>query len=389
MGKWQGALESLVVMDHLFGGVYQGKTVLLTGHTGFKGAWLALWLQLLGARVIGYALPPMTEPSFFRLANLQEGITHVEGDIRNADQVRDVLKQYQPQMVFHLAAQSLVRYSYNQPVETYTTNVLGTVNVLEAIRMTPSVRACINVTSDKCYENREWPYAYRENDAMGGFDPYSSSKGCAELITAAYRSSFFLNGATRPVRLASARAGNVIGGGDWAQDRLIPDSIRALMGGQAVMVRNPHAIRPWQYVLEPLSGYLWLGACLWSKPSGFDEAWNFGPHCTSNLPVFQVVNHVVTMWGSGAWEQAAGGQHSEPHEARTLSLDITKAKLRLGWEPVFSVEQAIAETINWYRVQYRNPESDVRAFSSEYIARYVQAAMKKDALWTAKQENLS
>ena len=259
-------------MDHLFGGVYQGKTVLLTGHTGFKGAWLALWLQLLGARVIGYALPPMTEPSFFRLANLQEGITHVEGDIRNADQVRDVLKQYQPQMVFHLAAQSLVRYSYNQPVETYTTNVLGTVNVLEAIRMTPSVRACINVTSDKCYENREWPYAYRENDAMGGFDPYSSSKGCAELITAAYRSSFFLNGATRPVRLASARAGNVIGGGDWAQDRLIPDSIRALMGGQAVMVRNPHAIRPWQYVLEPLSGYLWLGACLWSKPSGFDEA---------------------------------------------------------------------------------------------------------------------
>jgi CDP-glucose 4,6-dehydratase len=382
-------VESLVTMDHLFGGVYYGKTVLITGHTGFKGAWLALWLQLLGARVIGYALPPITEPSLFRLANLQEGLTHIAGDIRDADKVRDVLKQYQPQIVFHLAAQSLVRYSYKQPLETYTTNVLGTVNVLEATRLTPSVRACINVTSDKCYENREWPYAYRENDAMGGFDPYSSSKGCAELITAAYRSSFFLNGDTQPVRLASARAGNVIGGGDWAQDRLIPDSISALAGGQAVIVRNPHAIRPWQYVLEPLSGYLWLGACLWSKPSGFDEAWNFGPHCTSNLPVSQVVNQVVARWGNGTWRQTSGAQHGEPHEARTLSLDITKAKLRLGWEPVLSVEQAITETVDWYREQFRNPELDVRAFSSEYLTRYVQSAEKKDAVWTAKQEILS
>ena len=224
---------------------------------------------------------------------------------------------------------------------------------------------------------------------MGGFDPYSSSKGCAELITAAYRNSYFLNGETHPVRLASARAGNVIGGGDWAQDRLIPDSIRALTGGQAVVVRNPHAIRPWQYVLEPLSGYLWLGACLWNKPSDFDEAWNFGPHCTSNLPVSQVVNHVVAIWGNGTWKQASGAQHSEPHEARTLSLDITKAKLRLGWEPVFSVEQAIAETVNWYREQHRNPELDIRTFSTEYITRYVQAAMRNDAVWAAKQENLS
>ena len=376
-------------MNQLFGGVYQGKTVLVTGHTGFKGVWLALWLQSLGARVIGYALPPMTEPSLFRLASPQEGITHIEGDIRDGDKVRDVLKQYQPEIVFHLAAQALVRYSYNQPVETYTTNVLGTVNVLEAIRITPSVRACINVTSDKCYENREWPYAYRENDAMGGFDPYSSSKGCAELITAAYRSSFFSNGDAHPVRLASARAGNVIGGGDWAQDRLIPDAIRGLTGGQAVIVRNSHAIRPWQYVLEPLSGYLWLGACLWSKPSGFDEAWNFGPHCTSNLPVSQVVNQAVAIWGSGTWEQAVGTRHSEPHEARTLSLDITKAKLRLGWEPVFSVEEAIAETVNWYRIQYGNPKLDVKMFSSECITRYVQAAKKKDAVWTAKQGNIS
>jgi len=376
-------------MDHLFGGVYHGKTVLITGHTGFKGAWLALWLRLLGARVIGYALPPITEPSLFRLANLQEGLTHVAADIRDADRVREVLKQYEPQIVFHLAAQSLVRYSYKQPLETYATNVLGTVNVLEATRLTPSVRACVNVTSDKCYENREWPYAYRENDAMGGFDPYSSSKGCAELVTAAYRNSFFINGDTHPVRLASARAGNVIGGGDWAQDRLIPDAIRALTVGQAVVVRNPHAIRPWQYVLEPLSGYLWLGACLWNKPSGFDEAWNFGPHCTGNLPVSQVVNHVVAMWGNGTWKQASGAQRGEPHEARTLSLDITKAKLRLGWEPIFSVEQAIAETVNWYREQYSSPELDVRTFSSEYITRYVQAAMRNDAVWTAKQENLS
>jgi CDP-glucose 4,6-dehydratase len=376
-------------MDHLFGGVYHGKTVLVTGHTGFKGAWLALWLQLLGARVIGYALPPITEPSLFRLANLQEGLTHVAGDIRDTDNVREVLKQYQPQMVFHLAAQSLVRYSYREPLETYATNVLGTVNVLEAIRLTPSVRACINVTSDKCYENREWPYAYRENDALGGFDPYSSSKGCAELITAAYRNSYFLNGETPPVRLASARAGNVIGGGDWAQDRLIPDSIRALTADQGVIVRNPHAIRPWQYVLEPLSGYLWLGACLWSKPSGFDEAWNFGPHCTSNLPVSQVVNRVVTLWGNGTWAQKSGTPYGEFHEAHTLSLDITKAKLRLGWVPVLSVEQAIAETVNWYREQYRNPELDVRTFSSEFITRYVQAAMRDDAIWTARQESLS
>ncbi|MEO7860817.1 MAG: CDP-glucose 4,6-dehydratase [Nitrospirales bacterium] len=376
-------------MDHLFGGVYHGKTVLITGHTGFKGAWLALWLHLLGARVIGYALPPITEPSLFRLANLQEGLTHVAGDIRDADKVREVWKQYQPQIVFHLAAQSLVRYSYKQPLETYATNVLGTVNVLEATRLTPSVRACVNVTSDKCYENREWPYAYRENDAMGGFDPYSSSKGCAELITAAYRNSFFLNGDTHPVRLASARAGNVIGGGDWAEDRLIPDAVRALTGGQAVVVRNPHAIRPWQYVLEPLAGYLWLGACLWSKPSGFDEAWNFGPHCTSNLPVSQIVNQVVTIWGKGTWTHTSGAPHGEPHEARTLSLDITKAKIRLGWEPVFSVDQAIAETVNWYREQYSSPELDVRTFSSECIARYVQAAMRNDAVWTAKQENLS
>ena len=388
MGKWQGAVEGLVAMEQLFAGVYKGKTVLVTGHTGFKGAWLALWLQLLGARVIGYALPPITNPNLFQLANLEAGITQIEGDIRDGGKVRDVMQQYQPQIVFHLAAQSLVRSSYDQPVETYTTNVLGTVNVLEAIRMTPSVRACINVTSDKCYENREWPYAYRENDAMGGFDPYSSSKGCAELITAAYRNSFFLNGNTHPVRLASARAGNVIGGGDWAQDRLVPDSIRALTGGQAVPVRNPHAIRPWQYVLEPLSGYLWLGACLWTRASGFDEAWNFGPHCTSNLEVSQVVSQVVTIWGNGVWEQASGAQHSEPHEARTLSLDITKAKLRLGWEPIFSVGEAIAETVNWYRTQYGNPKLDVKMFSSEYITRYVHAAMKKDAIWTVKQEKI-
>jgi CDP-glucose 4,6-dehydratase len=248
----------MVTMETLFSGVYSGKTVLVTGHTGFKGSWLVLWLQLLGARVIGYALSPHTEPSLFQLSNAQEGITHIVGDTRDLSKLREVCQTYKPDFVFHLAAQSLVRYSYEHPVETYETNVMGTIHLLEAIRATPSVRVCVNVTSDKCYENREWEYSYRENDPMGGYDPYSSSKGCAELITAAYRRSFFKTGDSHGVRLASVRAGNVIGGGDWARDRLIPDCVRSLTAKSPVIVRNPEAVRPWQYVLEPLSGYLWL-----------------------------------------------------------------------------------------------------------------------------------
>jgi CDP-glucose 4,6-dehydratase len=374
----------MVKMETLFSGVYSGKTVLVTGHTGFKGSWLILWLQLLGARVIGYALPPHTEPSLFQLSNAQEGITHIIGDTRDLSKVREVCQTYKPDFVFHLAAQSLVRYSYEHPVETYETNVMGTIHLFEAIRATPSVRVCVNVTSDKCYENREWEYSYRENDPMGGYDPYSSSKGCAELITAAYRRSFFNIGNSPPVRLASVRAGNVIGGGDWARDRLIPDCVRSLAAKSPVIVRNPEAVRPWQYVLEPLSGYLWLGACLWNTPSTFEGSWNFGPHTAGNVSVRQIVNQVVAMWGEGEWKHVCQEQSQEPHEARTLTLDITKSSSVLGWEPITSVSQAMTETIGWYLEQHRQRTLDVRAATLDRINRFVQAAISKNAMWTAK-----
>jgi CDP-glucose 4,6-dehydratase len=374
----------MVKMETLFSGVYSGKTVLVTGHTGFKGSWLILWLQLLGARVIGYALPPHTEPSLFQLSNAQEGITHIIGDTRDLSKVREMCQTYKPDFVFHLAAQSLVRYSYEHPVETYETNVMGTIHLFEAIRATPSVRVCVNVTSDKCYENREWEYSYRENDPMGGYDPYSSSKGCAELITAAYRRSFFNIGNSPPVRLASVRAGNVIGGGDWARDRLIPDCVRSLAAKSPVIVRNPEAVRPWQYVLEPLSGYLWLGACLWNTPSTFEGSWNFGPHTAGNVSVRQIVNQVVAMWGEGEWKHVCQEQSQEPHEARTLTLDITKSSSVLGWEPITSVSQAMTETIGWYLEQHRQRTLDVKAATLDRINRFVQAAISKNAMWTAK-----
>jgi CDP-glucose 4,6-dehydratase len=374
----------MVKMETLFSGVYSGKTVLVTGHTGFKGSWLILWLQLLGARVIGYALSPHTEPSLFQLSNAQEGITHIIGDTRDLSKVREMCQTYKPDFVFHLAAQSLVRYSYEHPVETYETNVMGTIHLFEAIRATPSVRVCVNVTSDKCYENREWEYSYRENDPMGGYDPYSSSKGCAELITAAYRRSFFNIGNSPPVRLASVRAGNVIGGGDWARDRLIPDCVRSLAAKSPVIVRNPEAVRPWQYVLEPLSGYLWLGACLWNTPSTFEGSWNFGPHTAGNVSVRQIVNQVVAMWGEGEWKHVCQEQSQEPHEARTLTLDITKSSSVLGWEPITSVSQATTETIGWYLEQHRHRTLDVKAATLDRINRFVQAAISKNAMWTAK-----
>lgn len=374
----------MVTMETLFSGIYSGKTVLVTGHTGFKGSWLVLWLQLLGARVIGYALPPHTQPSLFHLTDAQEGITHIIGDVRDLSKLREVCQTYQPDFVFHLAAQSLVRYSYEHPVETYATNMMGTIHLLEAIRATPSVRVCVNVTSDKCYENREWEYSYRENDPMGGYDPYSSSKGCAELITAAYRRSFFKIVDSHSVRLASVRAGNVIGGGDWARDRLIPDCVRSLAAKEAIIIRNPDAVRPWQYVLEPLSGYLWLGAFLWNKPGTFEGSWNFGPHTAGNVSVRQIVNQVVAMWGEGKWKHVSQDQSLEPHEARTLTLDITKASTLLGWEPITSVSQAITETIGWYLDQHRNRALDVKAATLDRINHFVQAAMAKNAVWTAK-----
>jgi CDP-glucose 4,6-dehydratase len=338
---------------------YRGRRVFVTGHTGFKGAWLSLWLAELGAEVHGYALNPPTTPSLFDEARVAERLaSHRVADVRDAAAVAAAVREVRPEVVLHLAAQPLVRRSYREPRETFDTNVMGTVNVLEAVRATPGVRACQVVTSDKCYENRGWAYAYRENDPMGGADPYSASKGCAELVVAAYRRSFLPPGGDKGAgtdkggggpSLASVRAGNVIGGGDWAEDRIIPDSVRALAAGEAVPVRNPRAVRPWQHVLEPLGGYLLLAARQWADPADptWADGWNFGPPAAGGVPVRDVVNLAVETWGSGTWVDRS--DPAQPHEAHTLKLDVTKACTLLGWRPVLSVREAVAETVGWYR----------------------------------------
>jgi len=333
---------------------WKGKRVFLTGHTGFKGSWLSIWLTHMGATVTGYALPAPTTPSLFELASIASHIHHVEGDIRNAEALIHAMQAAAPDIVIHMAAQPLVRYSYDHPVETFSVNVLGTVNLFEAVRKTASVRAVVNVTTDKCYDNREWIWGYRENEALGGADPYSSSKACSELVTSSYRRSFFEPEGR--VFLASARAGNVIGGGDWAADRLIPDAIRALQTDSVVRIRNPHAIRPWQHVLEPLSGYLMIAERLFEQGSSFAEAWNFGPHDQDARPVSWVVSQVVTAWGSGRWV-IDDGDH--PHEAHYLKLDSSKARHQLGWQPRLSLSDALTLTVDWYRwVQNQHPAWD-------------------------------
>ncbi len=328
---------------------WRGKRVLVTGHTGFKGGWLSLWLQEVGAEVTGLALPAPTTPSLFEVARVGERMNSVLGDIRDLEQVRAVFTQCQPEIVFHLAAQPLVRYSYSAPVETYATNVMGTVHVLEAARQTAGVRAIVNITSDKCYENREWPWGYRENDPMGGYDPYSNSKGCAELVAAAYRSSYFnpAEYARHGVALATVRAGNVIGGGDWAADRLIPDILRAIEAGQPVNIRSPHAIRPWQHVLEPLDGYLALAEKLHDEGAAYAEGWNFGPADDDARPVQWIVEQLTRAWGEGAaWRLDTQPQ---PHEAHYLKLDCSKARMQLGWHPRWNLARALRSIIDWHK----------------------------------------
>jgi CDP-glucose 4,6-dehydratase len=329
---------------------YADRRVLVTGHTGFKGAWLAEWLVTLGADVTGYALDPPTRPNLFEAVNLSDRIRHVVADVRDRDRLVAEVQAAQPSMIFHLAARALVRRAYEEPRETFETNIMGTVNVLEAARACPSVRAIVIVTSDKVYENLETGRAFRETDAIGGRDPYGASKGCAELVTAAYRESFFANGAA----VTSVRAGNVIGGGDWAPDRIIPDSVRALTAGEPIVVRNPDAIRPWQHVLEPLSGYLRLGGQMLLDGRRFGGAWNFGPtEQGSEQPVRWVVERFLEAWGSGTWTTPnAGGQ---PYEAQHLSLDSSKARERLEWAPVWEAPTAVRRTASWYREYYRAP----------------------------------
>ncbi len=321
---------------------WQGRRVLVTGHTGFKGGWLSLWLDQLGAEVTGYALPAPTDPSFFDQTGLAERIRHVEGDVRDLEHLNEVVRTVQPEVVFHLAAQPLVRYSYDHPVETYATNVMGTVHLLEACRSIDSVRAIVCVTSDKCYENREWVWPYRESDPMGGHDPYSSSKGAAELVISAYRRSFFESGA----RLASVRAGNVIGGGDWAADRLVPDIIRALLAGERPLIRAPQSVRPWQHVLEALGGYLLIAQRLLEGRDEVATAWNFGPADEDTQPVGWIVEKMLSAWGAQGWDRPSGPQ---PHEAQLLKLDCSKARSELGWRPALKLEQALEWVIDWHK----------------------------------------
>ena len=347
---------------------WKGKTVLVTGHTGFKGSWLSLWLQNKGASVVGYSLPPPTKPSLFELAHVAKGMTSIIGDIRDLEHLQSVIVDYKPEIIIHMAAQSLVRYSYKDPVETFSTNVMGTVSVLEAVRQAESVRVLVNVTSDKCYENKEWVWAYRENDPMGGHDPYSSSKGCAELVTSAYRNSFFSNDEyeRHGVAIASSRAGNVIGGGDWSEDRLIPDIIRAFMENRPVVIRSPNAIRPWQHVLEPLSGYLILAEKLWVYGPEFAQGWNFGPNDDDAEPVSSIVEYLINLWGAGAsWEPDSA---RNPHEANYLKLDCSKAKAVLGWSPKMILPTALEWTIEWYRGYSQN--LNVRLLTEDQIVRY-------------------
>jgi CDP-glucose 4,6-dehydratase len=344
---------------------WRDKNVLITGHTGFKGGWLSLWLQSLGARVTGYALAPPTRPSLFEVAGVADGMSSVEGDIRDFAALRQTIAASRAEIVIHMAAQALVRYSYDNPVETYATNVMGTVNVFEAVRQTRGVRVVLNITSDKCYENREWMWGYRENEPMGGHDPYSSSKGCAELVTHAYRSSYFSATDSGTV-IASARAGNVIGGGDWATDRLIPDIVRAFMQETPVVIRNPGAIRPWQHVLEPLSGYLTLVQHLWENGQAFAGGWNFGPADQDARPVLWIVREMIGQWGEGARYELE--REPQVHEANYLKLDSSRARALLGWAPRLDLAQALAWLTDWYQ-GYRSG-ADMRRLTLEQIGAY-------------------
>jgi CDP-glucose 4,6-dehydratase len=323
---------------------WYGKRVLMTGHTGFKGSWLSLWLQAMGAELRGIALSPPTEPALFDVAGVAKFMDHKVADIRDYDGIRKLMIDFKPEIVIHMAAQPLVRLSYQQPIETYATNVMGTVHILEAARQTESVRAIVNITTDKCYENKEWVWGYRENEPMGGYDPYSSSKGCAELVSSAYRKSFLKD---THIALATARAGNVIGGGDWAQDRLVPDTLRAFEKQKPAFIRNPNSIRPWQHVLEPLFGYILLAESLYEKGQTDAEAWNFGPLDEDAQPVKWIVERLCTLWGNDAsWELQTG---AHPHEANYLKLDISKATQRLQWHPRWSLEFALDKIIEWHQ----------------------------------------
>ena len=356
-------------MVDIFQQFYKGKTVLVTGHTGFKGSWLSIWLHEMGAKVIGLALDPASENDNFVLSGMSEKMVDVRGDVRDAEFVKGVFEKYQPDIVFHLAAQPIVRLSYEYPVETYQTNVMGTIHVMEAFRACPSTRVAVMITTDKCYENREQIWGYRENEPMGGYDPYSSSKGAAEIAISSWRRSFMHPDKYEQHHksIASVRAGNVIGGGDWAKDRIIPDCIRALEAGQPIAIRNRTAVRPWQHVLEPLSGYLLLAHKMWENPTLYCEGWNFGPNAESIATVWDIASLLIGHYGSGSLKDAS--DPNAVHEANLLMLDISKARFQLGWNPRLNLDQTAKLTADWY-LHYQ--KEDVYSLCVKQIEQYLQ-----------------
>lgn len=357
-------------MTDILNNFYKGKRVLVTGHTGFKGSWLCIWLNELGAEVIGVAKDPFTERDNFVLSGIGRRIkADIRADIRNGEKMKEIFAEYQPEIVFHLAAQPLVRLSYDIPVETYETNVMGTINIMEAIRSTDSVKVGVMITTDKCYENKEQIWGYRENEPMGGYDPYSSSKGAAEIAISSWRRSFFNPndyGKKHHVSLASVRAGNVIGGGDWALDRIFPDCIKAIEAEKPIAIRNRTAVRPWQHVLEPLSGYMLLASKMWEEPTKFCEGWNFGPRAESISTVWEVASKLIANYGKGELKDMS--DPNAVHEANLLMLDISKAKFKLGWEPRMNIDQCIALVADWYK---RYKTEDVYSLCVEEIERYI------------------
>lgn len=350
-------------------GFWKRKKVLVTGHTGFKGSWLSLWLQSLDSEVVGISLDPSTDPSLYHQADVSQGMISLRADIRELDKMKALFLEYQPEIVFHMAAQPLVRYSYREPVETYETNVMGTLHILEAMRICGTVRSAVMITTDKCYENREWEWGYRENEPMGGHDPYSSSKGCAELLIASYRDSYFSaqDDSKHQTAIASARAGNVIGGGDWAVDRLIPDIVRAFENSDSVRIRNPNSIRPWQHVLEPLAGYLELAERLFSEGSQWAEPWNFGPREEDAKPVEWIVGAMAKYWGGNVSWEINEGEH--PHEANYLKLDCSKVHSRLRWRPKWDLAETLQKITVWHRAQSEGKKA--RVLCQQQITEYM------------------
>lgn len=359
-------MENMVVDTNF----WQDRKVLITGHTGFKGSWLALWLKKMGSKIVGVSLDPPTTPNLYEQANIASGIVSLRADIRDLEELKVLFQEHQPEVVFHLAAQPLVRHSYNNPVETYQTNVMGTLNVLESIRAINSVRSAVMVTTDKCYENKEWVWGYRENEAMGGHDPYSSSKGCAELLISSYRHSYFTKEVQnkKNTAIASVRAGNVIGGGDWAEDRLIPDIIRAFQQGKSVQIRNPNSIRPWQYVLDPIAGYIGLAEKLYIEGNQYAEAWNFGPLDDDVQTVKWIVDKMSSNWHGNAKWVVDNDVH--PHEANYLKLDCSKSRANLSWVPKWNLETALVKIIEWHKAEQQG--ADLEKISLSQIETYMK-----------------